>query len=229
MLRSQRETLVKQADTELQTQVLQEKVNLERQYRDYVLAKLAQYIYQAQQLPVEITVQKTLEDIQQNGLLTTNVPSTLDAYLQQRSHHVYEDCKNLIDKYVQRKLATAGSVLVQQHRENIGTLQQPGKFNQIQYLEMIFNFIVCFHITLDAKSSDINIQASLNSRIQEVLQSEKIWIQDRYHSGAQNQSSVHNSQSASFRTVEHELWQKSYLAFQKNVTLAGQIALLKQL
>lgn len=58
--------------------------------------------------------------------------------------------------------------------------------------------------------------------MQEDLQKEKAWLQERI-----NRSNQHGSNS--LRTVEHELWQKGYLVFQKNVTLASQIALLKQL
>ncbi len=54
------------------------------------------------------------------------------------------------------------------------------------------------------------------------LQQEKAWLQERINRSNQQGSN-------SLRTVEHELWQKGYLMFQKNVTLAGQIALLKQL
>lgn len=59
--------------------------------------------------------------------------------------------------------------------------------------------------------------------MQELMAQEKEWIQGRYIAT----QSVNASQS--LRTVEHELWQKAFLAFQKNVTMAGQIALLKQL
>lgn len=59
--------------------------------------------------------------------------------------------------------------------------------------------------------------------MQEILLKEKDWIQSR-HTANQNIGA-----SQSLRTVEHELWQKSYIVFQKNIALAGQIALLRQM
>lgn len=116
LLRSQREALVKQADVELQSLVLQEQVKLERSYRDYVLAKLAQHMYNMRQIPVDLTLQAILDETQNSPLLAI-APSTLNTYLEQRSESIFAECTALIDQYVQRKLSTAGAVLVQQHEE----------------------------------------------------------------------------------------------------------------
>ncbi len=107
---------MKQADIDLQTSLLQEKVQIERQYKDYVINKLAQYIYHSHNVPCEISVSKSLQDIQTMGILIPQLPSTLEPYLIQQIDGVIGECKAMIDRYVQRKLLTAGSVLIQQHQ-----------------------------------------------------------------------------------------------------------------
>lgn len=117
---------MKQADVELQTLVLQEQVLLERQYKDYVLNKLAQQIYRAHNVPVELSVEKALQEITTSNLFMSYAPSTLDTYLEQRNQRIVDDCKRLVDQYVQRKLSTAQTVLLQQHKSQAMALKSTG-------------------------------------------------------------------------------------------------------
>lgn len=67
-LSAKREALDKQADVELQTLALREQVLREHQYKDYVLNKLAQQIYRAHNVPVELSVEKSLQEITASNL-----------------------------------------------------------------------------------------------------------------------------------------------------------------
>lgn len=142
-LSTQREALVKQADVELQTLVLQEQVLLERQYKDYVLNKLAQQIYRAHNVPVELSVEKALQELTSSNLFMSYAPSTLDTYLEQRNQRIVDDCKRLVDQYVQRKLSTAQTVLLQQHKGQATALKSTGT-NQLAVLFLTpLNLICC--------------------------------------------------------------------------------------
>lgn len=193
---------------------------MEKQYKEYVIRKLLEIInhnFQLSDSPSNDDCSPSASLPPVDSILSNTARSEVDAYIARRSSTTIHALKALVTQYSQRKLSTVSHVLT-----NPESLRQA-------HVDVVHNVST-------AESSDVDdnvLKSALQQRMAETVKREKSHIHQQLTASTAAAVSYlrpkRSRDNARPKASDVETWQKGLIVFQRNVALAGQIALLQEL